>query len=110
MPAGVPVPAGVSAAAGVPVPSGGAAAAGGPAAGPALADCLGSFFALPVPLPVTSPPAASSVSILDQLPELRLAVRGRPLPELLQPAYTAFRAPRDADDPDGGDAASPATS
>ena len=53
---------------------------------------------------------ADTLPILDQLPELRLAVRGRPLPELLQPAYTAFRAPRDADDPDGGDAASPATS
>ena len=62
-------------------------------AGEALADCLGSFFALPAPLPVTSPPAASSASILDQLPELRVAVRGRPLPELLRPAYAAFRAP-----------------
>jgi len=47
---------------------------------------------------------------LDQLPELRLAVRGRPLPELLQPAYAAFRAPRGDDDPDGGDVAAPATS
>ena len=110
VPAGGPVPAGVPVPAGGPVPGGVTAAGGGPTAGPALADSLGSFFALPVPLPVTSPPAASSVSILDQLPELRLAVRGRPLPELLQPAYTAFRAPRDADDPDGGDAASPATS
>jgi len=103
-PAGVPVPAGG------PVPGGVTAAGGGPTAGPALADSLGSFFALPVPLPVTNPPAASSVSILDQLPELRLAVRGRPLPELLQPAYAAFRAPRGDDDPDGGDVAAPATS
>jgi len=63
------------------------------ATGATLADCLGSFFALPAPLPVTSPPAASSAPILDQLPELRLAVRGRPLPELLHPAYEAFRAP-----------------
>lgn len=81
----------------------------GEPAGVPLADCLGSFFALPAPLPVTSPPAASSVSILDQLPELRLAVRGRALPELLHPAYAAFRAPRDADDHDGGDAPAPAT-
>jgi uncharacterized Zn finger protein len=89
--------------------SAGAPDAGSPAtAGEALADCLGSFFALPAPLPVTSPPAASSASILDQLPELRLAVRGRPLPELLHPAYAAFRAPRGADDHDGGDAAAPA--
>ena len=83
------------------VPAGPPAAAGVPAtAGAALADCLGSFFALPAPLPVTSPPAASSVSILDQLPELRLAVRGRPLPELLHPAYAAFRAPHGTDDHD----------
>ena len=88
------------------VPAGPSAAAGVPAtAGAALADCLGSFFALPAPLPVTSPPAASSVSILDQLPELRLAVRGRPLPELLRPAYAAFRAPRGSGDHDAGDAA-----
>jgi uncharacterized Zn finger protein len=87
----------------------GAPDAGAPAtAGEALADCLGSFFALPAPLPVTSPPAASSALILDQLPELRLAVRGRPLPELLHPAYAAFRAPRGADDHDGGDASAPA--
>ena len=90
-------------------PAGASAGAGAPAAtGAALADCLGSFFALPAPLPVTSPPAMSSASILDQLPDLRLAVRGRPLPELLHPAYAAFRAPRGADDHDGGDAAAPA--
>jgi uncharacterized Zn finger protein len=77
-------------------PAAARAGAGAPApSGAALADCVGSFFALPAPLPVTSPPATSSASILDQLPELRLAVRGRPLPELLHPAYAAFRAPRD---------------
>jgi uncharacterized Zn finger protein len=75
------------------------AARGGVAAGPGgpdgvpLADCLGSFFAMPVPLPVTSPPAAASTSILDQLPELRLAVRGRPLAELLRPAYDCLAEP-----------------
>ena len=88
--------------------SAGAPDAGSPAtAGEALADCLGSFFALPAPLPVTSPPAASSASILDQLPELRLAVRGRPLPELLHPAYAAFRAPPESDDHDAGGATPP---
>jgi hypothetical protein len=76
-------------------------------AGPPLADCLGSFFALPAPLPVTSPPAASSASILDQLPELRLAVRGHPLPDLLRPAYAAFRAPRGSEDQDAGSATAP---
>ena len=90
-------------------PDAGAPDAGSPAtAGEALADSLGSFFALPAPLPMTSPPAASSASILDQLPELRLAVRGRPLPELLYPAYAAFRAPSSADDHDDGDASAPA--
>ncbi len=83
--------------------------AGGPA-GPPLAECLGSYFALPAPLPVTGPPSESSTSVLDQLPELSLAVRGRPLPELLHPAYAAFRAPRDSDDQDAGDAAAPAKS
>jgi uncharacterized Zn finger protein len=61
-------------------------------AGVPLAGCLGSFFALPVPLPVT-PPAASSASVLDQLPELGRAIRGQPLTELLRPAYAAFRGP-----------------
>ena len=97
-PAGAPVPAGAPGPAGVPV-----------TAGAPLADCLGSFFALPAPLPVTSPPAASSASILDQLPELRLAVRGRPLPELLHPAYAAFRAPRSSDNQDAGGTTAPSS-
>jgi uncharacterized Zn finger protein len=93
-----------------PGPAGAPAAAGTPGTGgAALADRLGSFFALPAPLPLTSAPAASSASILDQLPELRLAVRGRPLPELLRPAYAAFRAPRGTGDYDGGDATAPVT-
>jgi len=75
-----------------------------------LSDCLGSFFAPSAPLPVTSPPAASSTSILDQLPELRLAVRGHPLPDLLRPAFVAFRAPRGSADQDAGDAVAPASS
>jgi len=55
-----------------------------------LADCLGSYFAMPVPLPTTSPAATSSAALLDQLPEVTIAVRGRPLTELLLPAYLAF--------------------
>jgi hypothetical protein len=53
-----------------------------------LADCLGSFFALAAPLPVTGPPAASSAPVLDQLPPLALG--GRPLADLLRPAYASF--------------------
>jgi uncharacterized Zn finger protein len=62
----------------------------GPPAGVPLADCLGSYFAMPVPLPTTSPAATSSAALLDQLPEVTIAVRGRPLTELLLPAYLAF--------------------
>ena len=58
-----------------------------------LADCLGSFFALPAPLPVTSPPAASSASVLDQVPPLSLVLRGHPLADLLRPAYESFATP-----------------
>jgi uncharacterized Zn finger protein len=79
--------------AGLHAARGGVAASPGEPGGVPLADCLGSFFAMPVPLPVTTPPAAASTSILDQLPELRLAVRGLPLTELLRPAYGSFAEP-----------------
>jgi hypothetical protein len=69
----------------------GGAAPGEPAGVP-LADCLGSFFALAAPLPVTAPPAASSALVLDQVPPLALTVRGQPLTGLLRPAYLAFLA------------------
>jgi len=68
----------------------GPASPAGPPAGVPLADCLDSYFALPVPLPTTSPAATSSAALLDQLPEVTIAVRGRPLTELLLPAYVAF--------------------
>jgi uncharacterized Zn finger protein len=57
-----------------------------------LSDCLGSFFAPPAPLPMTSPPAASSAPVLDQVPPLALALRGQPLTDLLRPAYESFGA------------------
>ena len=57
-----------------------------------LADCLGSFFAMPAQLPVT-PPATSSASVLDQVPPLSLALRGHPLADLLRPAYDSFAGP-----------------
>ncbi len=68
----------------------GPASVAGPPAGVPLADCLDSYFALPAPLPTTSPAATSSAALLDQLPEVTIAVRGRPLTELLLPAYLAF--------------------
>jgi hypothetical protein len=42
---------------------------------------------------VTSPPAVSSASVLDQVPPLGLALRGRPLADLLRPAYESFADP-----------------
>ena len=73
-----------------PAPAAGPDSVAGPPAGVPLADCLDSYFALPVPLPTTSPAATSSAALLDQLPEVTSAVRGRALTELLLPAYLAF--------------------
>jgi len=63
-----------------------------------LADCLGSFFAMPAQLPVT-PPATSSTSVLDQVPPLSLALRGHPIADLLRPAYDSFGAAESEPDP-----------
>ena len=68
----------------------GPGSAAGPPAGVPLADCLGSYFTMPAPLPVTRPAATSSAALLDQLPEVHIVVRGHPLTELLHPAYLAF--------------------
>jgi uncharacterized Zn finger protein len=74
----------------------------GPPAGVPLADCLGSYFTMPVPLPTTSPAATSSAALLHQLPEVTIAVRGRPLTELLLPAYLAFGEQGEAPGEPGG--------
>jgi uncharacterized Zn finger protein len=74
------------------------------AAGVPLADCLDSYFAAPAPLPVTSQGVTSSAALLEQLPEVTIAVRGRPLTELLLHAYLAFGerpAPAGPAGPDG---------
>jgi uncharacterized Zn finger protein len=60
-----------------------------PAARP-LADCLESFFVRQADIPVSSPPVTSATALLDQLPEIPVAVRGRGLAELLRPAYAEF--------------------
>lgn len=59
-------------------------------AGLPLGACLESYFALQADVPVTGPPVTSSDSLLDQLPPVSIAVRGRPLTDLLRPAYLAF--------------------
>jgi len=59
-------------------------------AGVPLTDCLDSYFRMQAGIPPSAPPATSSTAILDQVPPLGLTVRGRPLTELLRPAYQAF--------------------
>nr|WP_231965775.1 SWIM zinc finger family protein [Mycobacterium sp. E802] len=63
-----------------------------------LADCLDSFFMRQNTIPVSAPPVASSAALLDQLPDIAVAVRGRALVEVLRPAYLSFDArPADGD-------------
>ncbi len=70
-------------------------AAGRRAADPAesgmqLANLVGSYFAIQSELRIPSPPVTLSTSLLDQLPDVDIAVRGRSLTELLRPAYAAL--------------------
>lgn len=60
-------------------------------AGAPLAECLDSYFAVAGDMPLTTPASAAGGSLLDQLAPVNVAVRGRTLTELLQPAYEAFR-------------------
>jgi uncharacterized Zn finger protein len=55
-----------------------------------LVDCLHSYFALQGDLPRLSPQVTSSTSLLDQLPPVDATLRGRPLTDLLRPAYRRF--------------------
>jgi uncharacterized Zn finger protein len=63
----------------------------GEQSGRPLADCLDSDFAPPAGLRTPSPPLTSSTVLLDQLPDIAITVRDRPLIELLRPAYNALR-------------------
>lgn len=62
-------------------------------AGKPLADCLDAYFDQAAPIPTTGPPATSDLALLDQLPAVLVAVRERPLIDLLRPAYEAFGEP-----------------
>lgn len=53
-----------------------------------LEDLLGTFFELQGELPRPSPPAAAD--LLAQVPDVAVTVRGRPLPDVLAPAYRAL--------------------
>jgi uncharacterized Zn finger protein len=60
---------------------------------PALVDCMDRFFAPAGPLPVLPALASRPDAVLDQLPPVRLTVRGRALTDLLRPAYRALAEP-----------------
>jgi uncharacterized Zn finger protein len=80
---------------GGPAPGGGAALDDGPELEdgpvfPALVDCLDGYYRLAGELPVVVPVVAPVDALLDQLPRVGLTVRGRPLVELLRPAYQEF--------------------
>lgn len=55
--------------------------------GTPLTDCLDSFFVLQADLPTPSTHSTVSMSLLDQLPPVDIAVRGHSLPDLLRAAY-----------------------
>src|SRR6476469_3735091 len=55
-----------------------------------LVDCLDTYYAWQPDVRVPSPPATPSTALLDQLPDTSVAARGRPLTELLRPAYHAL--------------------
>ncbi len=58
--------------------------------GQPLADCLGTFFEPQAHLPVSSPPVTAVDALLGQVPPVPVEVRGRPMADLLHPAYLAF--------------------
>ena len=55
-----------------------------------LTDCLDSYFIREADIPSPSPRVTSSTALLDQLPDVTVAVRGRPLVEILRHAYAAL--------------------
>jgi uncharacterized Zn finger protein len=55
-----------------------------------LADCLDTYFAQQAAIRAPNPPLTSPAALLDQLPDVSIAVRGRTLTELLRPAYLAL--------------------
>jgi uncharacterized Zn finger protein len=55
-----------------------------------LADCLDTYYTWQAGVRVPNPPATPSTTLLDQLPDTGISVRGRPLTELLRPAYESL--------------------
>ncbi len=59
-------------------------------AGPPLADCLDSYFAWQGDIAPPGQQATASGALLGQLPQVSVAIRGKALADLLQPAYARF--------------------
>lgn len=58
-----------------------------------LGQCLDAFWVMPAGIPRRAAAPALADALLDQLPQLELTVRRRPLVELLRPAYLRPDAP-----------------
>ncbi|MGB3184979.1 MAG: SWIM zinc finger family protein [Ornithinimicrobium sp.] len=58
-----------------------------------LSECLDAFWVMPTGIPRRAAADAPPDALLDQLPELDLTVRRRPLPDLLRPAYLRIDPP-----------------
>jgi uncharacterized Zn finger protein len=54
-----------------------------------LTDCLNSYFVRQGDIPLPSPRMTLSTTLLDQLPDVAVGVRGRSLVEILRPVYAA---------------------
>jgi uncharacterized Zn finger protein len=63
---------------------------GAESAGRPLADYLDTYFVWQADIHSPSPPVTSSTTLLDQLPDVTIVARDRPLTELLRPAYLAL--------------------
>jgi uncharacterized Zn finger protein len=66
----------------------------GPAdSAPALVDRLDGYYRLAAELPPLVAPETPPDAVLDQLPPVRLSVRGRPIADLLRPLYRTLPDP-----------------
>ncbi|WP_028937278.1 SWIM zinc finger family protein [Pseudonocardia spinosispora] len=60
---------------------------------PALVSCLDSYFVASGELPMLVASSAPPDAVLDQLPPIDVTVRGKPLVDLLRPAYRSLADP-----------------
>jgi uncharacterized Zn finger protein len=55
-----------------------------------LADCMDTYFTPQAEIRRSVPPLTPATALLEQLPDTGVTVRGRPLAEVLRPAYLAL--------------------